>query len=389
LRDFDLAEDALQEACLLAARHWSQRGLPERPRAWLITTARNKAIDELRRRKSFSQKEQLIEQAWAQEGADEMADQDDRLRLIFLCCHPALGEEAQIALTLRALGGLSTEEIANAFLVSEKTMAQRLVRAKRKISGANIPYKMPLHGVFAARIQTVRTILYLIFNEGYEASSGSNLVRASLCYEAIRLTKVLMELAPPEAETLGLLALMLLHDSRREARLDRDDHLVPLEHQDRRRWRKDQIELGDKVLKQALNMGDLGSYQLQAAISGVHARAESFEKTDWTEIELLYERLHQINPTPVVRLNWIYVLSRTGQLEDALALLKDLAKDALLQDYQPLGLVFADILERMGRKSEAAPFLRKALKLTDNKAEHAFLERKLEALLKGPSYNTK
>ena len=382
LRDFALAEDVLQDAVVAALRHWPDDGVPALPRAWLLRVARRKAIDRFRREANFAAKrDQLavlaeLEQQAGQEDEDEELV-DDRLRLIFTCCHPALAEPARVALTLRTVGGLTTPEIARAFLVAEPTMAQRLVRATRKIKAANIPYRVPPPDLWPERLESVLSVIYLIFNEGYAATTGDDLTRADLCREAIRLGRIVVELAPGEPEAAGLLALMALHDSRRPARTDGDGNLVTLEHQDRARWDRSGIGAGISLLLGALALGRVGRYQIQAAISAVHAQAEHYAATDWTEITLLYDRLLELQPSPVVELNRAVALSFAEGVEAGLAALDCLRRDGELARYQPFHAADADLLRRAGRLDDAAAAYRRALALTGNTAERRFLEDRL------------
>ena len=382
VRDFELAEDVLQDAVVIALRHWPEHGVPDHPRAWLIQTARRKAIDRFRRDRNFETKraELKVLVELDSEAGDEEVDEsipDERLRLIFTCCHPALAEEARVALTLQTLTGLTTTEIARAFLVPEATMAQRLVRAKRKIKAANIPYRIPPPHLWAERFDSVLSVIYLIFNEGCAATSGPELTRADLCHEAIRLAQTLASLVPRESEAAGLLALLLLHDSRRRARTDRAGNLVPLEEQDRRLWDQDRIKAGDSLLRKALGLGRIGPYQVQAAISGVHALAPSYAETDWAEIMLLYDKLYELQPSRVVELNAIVARSFAKGVDDGLAALDELAAHGGLERYQPFHAARADLLRRAGRNAEAAGSYRRALELTHNDAEQRFLEQRL------------
>jgi RNA polymerase sigma-70 factor (ECF subfamily) len=385
--DWDVAEDALHEAFEIALDRWPAEGVPGNPRAWLVSTARFRAIDRLRRRKlDVAKREQLaaelgeclvpapdeVEPA----GADPAATGDDRLRLMFTCCHPALAREAQVALTLRTLGSLSTDEIARAFLVPAPTMAQRLVRAKQKIKAARIPYAVPPPDEWPERQDAVAAVIYLVFNEGYSASAGDALVRRDLCNEAIRLGRLVAELAP-DAETLGLLALMLLHDSRRDARTDAAGDLVLLEEQDRSRWHGEQIGEGLALVERALRAGSPGPYALQAAIAALHARATHAVDTDWTQIALLYRALRSIAPSPVIALNHAVAVAMTGALEDGLRLIDALAAGPELASYQFLHAARADLLRRMGRRAEAALAYQAALAVTTNQAERRFLEHRL------------
>lgn len=386
LRDFDLAEDALQDAVVAALGHWPKDGVPARPRAWLLQTARRKAIDRLRREANFKVKRaelailsELDRQAGRADVDETIAD--ERLRLIFTCCHPALGEAARVALTLRTLGGLATEEIARAFLVPEATMAQRLTRAKRKIKAAGIPYGVPEPVLWAERLGSVLAVVYLIFNEGYATSSGAAQIRNDLCREAIRLGRILAKLVPAEPEAAGLLALMLLHDARRAARSDAQANLITLERQNRERWDRDLIAAGVHLLDGALTLGSPGPYQIQAAISALHAQAPSYAATDWPQIALLYGKLYALQPSPVVRLNAAVALSFAEGAEAALPTMAELDRQGTLARYQPFHAAHADILRRAGRKTATAEAYRQALALTRNAAERRFLEGRLGDLL--------
>jgi RNA polymerase sigma-70 factor, ECF subfamily len=381
---FDLAEEATQEAFEAALGAWREGGVPEHPRAWLIQTARNIAIDRIRRRKNFEGK--LESYAQQLEGASSAPESpaeilDDRLRLIFTCCHPALAPEAQIALTLRTLGGLETDEIARAFLVPPVTMAQRLVRAKKKISAAGIPYEVPETSEMPERLHTVLTVLYLIFTEGYAATRGDSLVRTDLSAEAIRLTRVVCALLGESgpSEATGLLALMLLHDSRREARLDAAGDVVVLDEQDRSLWNREQIQEALALVPLALR-GEAGAFALQAAIAAVHARAARKEDTDWPEIARLYARLEGVHPSPVVSLNRAVAVAMAEGPRAGLAIVDEIVKSGALDDYHLLHAARADLLRRLGSHREAIESYERALKLVGNESERRFLERRLREL---------
>jgi RNA polymerase sigma-70 factor (ECF subfamily) len=383
LGDFDVAEEALQEAVAAAVVQWPEAGTPANPVSWLVSTARHKAIDRLRREARLLRKQEEIARHLELYAAEEEASvPEDRLRLIFTCCHPALALEAQVALTLRTLGGLSTEEIARAFLVPAPTMAQRLVRAKAKIRHAGIPYQVPPDDALAERLEAAMAVVYLVFNEGYSASFGARLVRHELCEQAIRLGRMLVELLPAQVEPKGLLALMLLHDSRRETRLDESGDIVLLEDQDRTRWDRAQIDEGAALVEVALTAGGRppGPYALQAAIAAVHAQAPTAAATDWPQIAALYGMLAQAHPTPVVALNRAVAVAMTGDLERGLALVDALDDRGELARYHLLSVAQAELLRRLGRHGESAEAYRRALALVSNEAERRHLERRLREI---------
>lgn len=382
LRDFDLAEDALQDALLSAATAWKDSGVPANPPGWLVTVARRKAIDRLRSSAAAERRHR----AWGELSLGWDAPDpgqpipDDRLRLIFVCCHPALELDAQVALTLRSLGGLSTEEIARAFLISDTALAQRIVRAKRKIREARINYRVPSTEEFAGRLSGVLAVVYLIFNAGYLASSGDSLVRVDLCDEALRLATVLTELLPAEPEPFGLAALLHFQDSRRGARADAEGHALTLEEQDRGSWDLEMIEIGMTLLARARDLGATGPYQLKAAIAAMHARTARAELTDWGTIVRLYDRLLEWEPSPVVALNRAVAVAMDGGPEAGLELLGDPALSRPLADYHLFHSTRADLLRRSGRITEASTAYRQARDLTANATEQMFLDRRLAEL---------
>jgi RNA polymerase sigma-70 factor, ECF subfamily len=374
LGDFDLAEDAVQEAFVIAAERWPRDGLPDNPGAWIVRTARNRAIDRLRRERRYEEKLRELERLMPGQPDDPIDTSlpDDRLRLFFTCCHPALAPEARVALTLRNLGGLSTPEVARAFLIGERTMQQRLVRAKRKIRDAGIPYHVPPDHELPDRVRSLLTVLYLIFNEGYLATGADTVVRRELCDEAIRLARLLAALMPDEAEVRGLLALMLLHHSRRDARVDEHGELVLLADQDRSLWHAEEIEEGAR-LAAAARAG--GAYAIQAAIAAEHVA----EATDWNRVVALYSQLARFDPSPVVELNRAVAVSMAAGPEAGLELVDQL-DSGRLADYHLLHATRADLLRQLGRDEEAGVAYRRARELASNPAERAFLERRLGEL---------
>jgi RNA polymerase sigma-70 factor, ECF subfamily len=381
-RSFDLAEEAMQDAFAAAVVSWRAEGVPENPAAWITATARRKLIDYARRAQTRrNHEDQLLYEYESRSCAmDETMDRpfaDDRLSLIFTCCHPALNLQAQIALTLRTLGGLTTPEIARAFLVPETTLAQRLVRAQRKIQQARIPYQVPGPAALPERLAAVQAVLYLIFNEGYSASSGDSLVRRELCAEAIRLARTLLELMADNPESMALLALMLLHDSRRDARASEDGQLVPLEEQDRSLWRRDQITEGIRLVERALGRRNVGPYQLQAAIAAVHAEAGTPAETDWKQIAALYAILNVSQASPIVSLNYAVAIAMSEGLDRGLGMVDALGE---LDSYHLYHAARADLLRRMGRKGEALESYHRGLALTTNAVEQRYLRRRISEL---------
>ena len=385
LGSFDLAEEVTQEAFAVALEQWPQTGIPANPRAWLVSTARYKAIDLLRRQTRLEHKRDELQALVSNKELDETSDSilsdanwpDDRLRLIFTCCHPALMIEAQVALTLRTLGGLATEEIAKAFLVPVPTMAQRLVRAKQKIRDARIPYRIPPQEEISERLAAVMIVIYLIFNEGYNAAGGDLLIRHDLCAEAIRLGRVICELLPRETEARGLLALMLLHDSRREARTGADGEFVLLEDQDRSHWNQEQIQEGLALTDSALREAPPGPYSIQAAISALHAHAKTANETDWTQIVALYDVLMRLQTSPVVELNRAVAVAMSQGPAQGLALLDELQTRGELNGYHLFPAVRGDLARRVKDWPMAAQAYRQALSLATNEIERRFLSKRL------------
>jgi RNA polymerase sigma-70 factor (ECF subfamily) len=401
VRDFELAQDALADALLIALERWPVEGIPRNPGAWIYTIARRKAINRLHRENTLASKQLLLQQELeqkGQQGAEEMDDlsiADERLKLMFTCCHPALALEAQVALTLHTLGGLSTAEIASAFLVPHATMAQRLVRAKRKIKEAGLPYRVPPIEDVGERVEAVLFVLYLIFNEGYAVTCGQELIRRDLCDEAIRLARVVTMLLDQESlldalpEALGLLALMLLHDSRRDARIGSDGEPLLLEEQERALWDQEKKQEGLAVLEQALRMKKTGPYQIQAAISALHVQAERAEETDWPQIAALYGMLWRMVPSPIVELNRSVAVAMADGPLAGLALLDRSEMQHALAGYHLFHAVRADLLQRAGRLTEASSAYKQALTLCQNEHDRAYLHRRLaevgEGVVRGTS----
>ena len=386
LGDFQLAEDALQDAATAALETWTKDGVPDSAGAWLTTTARRKAMDRLRHLRIVEAKSSELalslrldqEARGAQDDLEISPVPDDQLRLIFTCCHPALARESQIALTLRTLGGLSIAEIARAFLVNEAAIAQRIARAKHKIARAGIPYEIPERESLAPRLAAVLGVLYLVFNEGYMSSSQGRLVRTDLVEDALRLARGLSSLLPDEPEPMGLLALMLLHDSRREARTSDDGDLVLLEDQDRTKWNRPRIEEGAALVERALRMRRPGPYQIQGAIAAVHAEAVTAAETDWSQIRVLYDQLVRYERTPVIELNRAVAISYAASPVEALELLDGIERSGVLENYAPFHLARADVLRRLGRSDEALDAYRTALPCAQNEQVRRFIEQRLD-----------
>jgi RNA polymerase sigma-70 factor (ECF subfamily) len=379
LGDFELAEDALQDALVSALERWKVDGVPRNPGAWLTTVAKRRAIDRIRHSKFEEHNPTILESLKQEEPEMDDSLPDDRLKLMFTCCHPALALEAQVALTLHTLGGLSTPEVARAFLVSEPTMAQRLARARKKIREAGIPYRVPASDLLPERLDALLAVIYLIFNEGYVATSGDSLTRQELCAEAIRLCRILVDLLPQEAEARGLLALMLLHDSRREARLSSTGELVLLEEQDRTLWDASKIRAGISILDEAMALRNPGPYQVQAAISALHTEAPSVAATDWNQIAALYNTLVLMNPSIVVEVNRAVAIGMARGLQEGLKLLLQIENQA--DNFYPYHAARADLLRRTNQREAAADAYKRALDLCTNKTERSYLQHRLDEMI--------
>ena len=386
LNDLQLAEDCLQEAVISALDHWGKNGLPRSPSAWLITVARRKALDKLRRAQNFARKENEIAYLLELENRpldDPMMETipDKRLEMIFTCCHPALERKSQVALTLRTLGGLSTDEIAAAFLDKPSSMQKRITRAKQQIARGAIPYEVLQDADLPERTSAVLSVLYLIFNEGYSANSGTAVLRSDLSVEAIRLTRIIAALLPNDCEAAGLLALMLLHDSRRNARVGPAGEMIALEDQNRKRWDRGKIQEGVAILKETLAKQGIGPYQIQAAISAVHAQSPAWDQTDWAEIVALYELLFAMQPLPVVQVNLAVAVSYAQTPDAALTIMEKVATAAKIQTYQPYHAAMDNLLARAGRIAEAKVSFENAIELSENAQEIAFLQNAARRLL--------
>ncbi len=382
LNDLQLAEDCLQDAVEVALRKWTDQDIPSSPSAWLITTAKRKAIDRIRRDANFASKEKQISHllemtSTSEQEPDLDAIPDKRLELLFTCCHPSLAEKTKVALTLNTVGGLNVDEIAHAFIEKKSTMAQRLARAKKKIKLAGIPYEIPALDLLPERLRDVLSVIYLIFNEGYSSSSGETLTNVDLSTEAIRVARILEQLLPDETEVSGLLALMLLHDSRRYARLNNDGQMIALEDQNRQKWDKGKFREGKALLTNTLKKQKIGPYQLQASISALHNESPSWEKTDWAQISALYQLLFQLQPSPVVRLNQAMAVSYAESIEPAMDILDEIAEHKNIQKYQPYYVARADLARRAGDVKRAKVYLNQAIELTNNEIEKEFLIKKM------------
>jgi RNA polymerase sigma-70 factor (ECF subfamily) len=380
LGDFMLAEDALQDALVNALERWDKDGIPRNPGAWLMTVAKRRAIDRFRH--TSKESDELLDPQTPEEPEPDMDDTlpDDRLKLMFTCCHPALALEAQVALTLHTLGGLSTQDVARAFLVPVPTMAQRLARARKKIRDAGIPYRVPPADLLPERLDALLAVIYLIFNEGYVSTSGDSLTRHELCNEAIRLCRILLDLLPQSAESHGLLALMLLHDSRRTARLTPTGELILLEEQDRTLWDSSKIQEGIAILDNAMTLRDPGPYQVQAAISALHAEARTFDDTDWIQIVMLYDTLAQMTPSVVVEVNRAVAVAMSGKMREGLQILLNLENEA--DGFYPYHAARADLLRRTNQREAAADAYQRALDICGNTTERTYLQRRLNEMLK-------